>query len=268
MDWIFLSAAAGFGLLWGSFLNVVIYRLPKTDIAGLRQRTPYTLTYLAFPLSFCPRCKESIAPWCNIPVLSYLLLGAKSKCCREPISWVYPVIELCGAGMFVLAFLLSDGLLNALLAIVFMSLLLVNAAIDWQRFYLLDIITYPLLWIGLVANIDARFALLSDAVWGAAGGYVVMAVFSWIFSRLIGQRAMGMGDYKLFAALGAWLGWQLLPMVLFLAAITAVIFGGCRRLIRGRGRHVPFGPSLSLAGVLMLFFGEEIMLAYWKFILQ
>lgn len=266
MDWFFWLVAGGFGLLWGSFLNVVIYRLPRIDIAGLRRNTPHTLSYLAWPLSFCPHCKKGIPPWYNIPLLSYLILGGSSKCCRQPISWLYPAIESCGALIVIAAFVAAAGWLDALLIIVFLSILLVNSVIDARRFYLLDILTYPLLWLGLLANIDARFALLPDAVIGAAGGYVVLAVFSGLFSRIIGRQAMGMGDYKLFAALGAWLGWPMLPMLLFLAALLGIAFSGLRTLVRGRGSRIPFGPSLSLAGALMLFFGDEIMLAYWKFI--
>lgn len=266
MDIFFLALWGGLGLIWGSFLNVVIYRLPKIDIAGLRRRTPHTLTYLALPLSFCPQCKARILPWHNIPLLSYLLLGAKGKCCGARISWVYPAVEIGGAAIFIAALLTFRGWIDTALAIAFLSVLLVTAAIDWQRYYLLDILSYPLLWLGLLANIDARFTLLPHAVLGAAAAYAGIALFTALFSRIIGRRAMGAGDYKLFAALGAWFGWQPLPILLFVAALTAIFFAMLRRLIRGRGRHIPFGPGLAVAGASFILFGDDIMLAYWRFL--
>lgn len=268
MDWTFIAAVFGLGLLWGSFLNVVIYRLPKIDVAGLRRRTPHRLRYLAYPLSFCPHCRTSIPPWYNIPLVSYLLLAGRSKCCRRQIGWRYPLVEVSGALIFLAALFFFGSTVNAVFVILFLSLLLVNAIIDWQRFYLLDVLNYPLLWLGLLANIDARFALLPAAVLGAACGYVVLALLAWFFSRIIGQRALGMGDAKLFAALGAWLGWQFMPMLLFLAAVLGVVLAVVRRLWRPRGRYVPFGPALAIAGGLMLFLGDDIMLIYWRFVLS
>ena len=268
MSWVFLALAGGFGLLWGSFLNVVIYRLPQTAAAGLPGRGEHSLWYLAYPLSFCPHCKTPIAPWRNIPLLSYLLLAGRSHCCRQPISWRYPLTELAGALIFLLAFFAAATWLDFVLIVIFLSLLLVNAVIDWQRRYLLDILTYPLLWLGLLANIDARFALLPDSVLGAAGGYVALAFFAELFSRILKRRAMGMGDYKLFAALGAWLGWQPLPLLLFFAALTGLVMSALWWVLRFRSRYTPFGPALALAGALMLLAGDRIMLAYWQFILS
>lgn len=268
MTGLFAALAGVLGLLWGSFLNVVIWRLPKTRIAGLRRNTPYTLSYLALPLSHCPACKTPIKPWHNVPLLSYALLGGRSRCCGRRISWMYPVVELGGVGIVWLALAFSGGeWMNALLIGAFLSLLLVNAAIDWRRFYLLDVLSYPLLWLGLLANIDARFALLSEAVLGAAGGYAALALFAAVLSRVVGRTAMGMGDFKLFAAIGAWVGWQALPWVLFIGAVLGVVFGMARQLARGRGRHIPFGPALAVAGALMLLCGDAIQTAYWEFVL-
>lgn len=264
MEWFFIVVVFLFGLLWGSFLNVVIYRLPQIDIAGLRHRTPYRLRFLAFPLSFCPHCKAPIKPWHNIPLLSFLLLRGKSRCCRQPIGWSYPLVELSGGGIFLATLWFSTNWVDALFVAAFLSLLFVNAVIDWRRLYLLDVLTYPLLWLGLLANIDARFALLSDAVLGAVGGYVVLLLLSAALSGILGRRAVGMGDYKLVAALGAWLGWQALPMLIFLAALIGIALAVLRRF--WRRRHIPFGPALSIAAALMLFFGGDIMLAYWRFI--
>ena len=261
--WAFLAIVFAFGLLWGSFLNVAIYRLPLTDAAGLRTRTPHTLWFLAWPPSFCPHCKTRIKPWHNVPLLSFSLLRGRGKCCGQPIGAAYPLVEASGGVIFLAAVLLTRNWLDAALAIAFLSLLFVNAVIDWRRLVLLDILTYALLWLGLLANVDARFALLPDAVLGAALGYAGLTAFGWAVSRLMGREALGGGDPKLLAALGAWLGWQALPMLLFLAAVLGIGFAVLRRF--WRRRHIPFGPALALAGALMLFFGEEMMTLYWRF---
>lgn len=266
IDWLFIVSGIFFGLLLGSFLNVVVYRLPQTSASGLRSDNAPSLLYLAWPPSFCPRCKTPIRPWNNIPLLSFLLLGGRASCCREKIDWRYPLMELFGVVIVFAAFLRYQNSLDAAFVVVFLSMALVMSAIDCRRFYLLDILTLPLLWLGLLANIDARFALLPDAVLGAAGGYVFLAALVALCSLAIGRPAMGGGDFKLFAALGAWLGWQMLPMLLFVAAILGVFVGAGRRFSRGRWRRVPFGPCLAAAGTLMLFYGDEIMLMYWNFV--
>ena len=264
---LFTLAAVFFGLLLGSFLNVVIYRLPQTDAAGLR-KTDNTLFFLAWPMSFCPRCKAGILPWHNIPLLSFFMLRGRTHCCGKTIHWRYPLIETLGAVIVYIAVSHYRDPVDIILAITFMSLLLTASAIDWERFYLLDIITLPLLWLGLLANLDTRFALLPDAVIGAAAAYLFLFFINGSFSLLAKRQAMGMGDFKLFAALGAWLGWQPLPMVLFIAAVLGVILSTVHRIVRGRGRgkRIPFGPCLAAGGALMLLWGEKIMLAYWNFI--
>ena len=152
------------------------------------------------------------------------------------------------------------SLVDALLAIAFLSVLLVAAVIDLRRYYLLDILTMPLLWLGLLANVDSRFALLEDAVLGAAAGYLFLSTLSAVMSMVLKKRAMGGGDFKLTAALGAWLGWQMLPLLLFLAAVLGLFFAGWRYLRRGRARFIPFGLTLSLAGALLLFWGHDLMI--------
>ena len=266
LDPVFILALVFLGLLLGSFLNVVIYRLPQTKEAEVRSNTPYSLWYLAWPMSFCPHCQTPIKPYHNIPLFSFLLLFGKSSCCGQPIGWRYPLVELCGAVIVLAAWWHYDNLVDGVLVTVFLSVLMVAAVIDWQRFYLFDILTLPLLWLGLVANIDARFVLLPDAVAGAAGGYVVLALLTGVFSFFIKKRAMGNGDFKLLAALGAWLGWQPLPILVFIAAVLGLLLGAGRYLVRRRGRHLPFGPCLAAAGVVMLFWGDELMLAYWNMV--
>ena len=157
---------------------------------------------------------------------------------------------------------------DKLLAIIFFSTLLCLSVIDMQRFCLLDILTLPLLWLGLLVNLDARFALLPDAVIGAAVGYLSLAVLNFIFSLIIGTRSIGMGDYKLLAAIGAWLGWQMLPILLFIASIIGVMLGVFQRNVRTRTRYLPFGPCLSAAAIIMALTGDKLLLAYQQFILR
>lgn len=263
-DSFIIIALILFGFLWGSFLNVVIYRLPLIDIAGLRYRTPYTLMFLAWPLSFCPKCKKNIRPWHNIPVLSYLWLRGKGACCQTPIHIRYLFIELLGGVIVYAAYYYSQSPFEFACLFVLFSILLVASVIDLYRYYLLDILTLPLLWLGLLVNINDQFAVLSDAVLGAALGYVALFSIDYVFSIILKKQAMGMGDMKLMAALGAWLGWQDLPLLLFIGSILAIVLTGIRRLIRGRyKRQVPFGACLALAGVIMLLYGEVIMVHYW-----
>lgn len=261
---VFLAVVFAFGLLWGSFLNVAIHRLPLMDLAGLRRRTPYRLRFLAWPPSFCPQCGARIKPWHNIPLLSFALLGGRGKCCGKRIGISYPLVELSGGVLCLAAVTFTRNWVDAAFAVAFLSLLFVNAVIDWRRLRLLDMLTFPLLWLGLLANVDARFALLPDAVLGAAVGYVGLLVFGWLFSRAMGRQALGGGDPKLLAAVGAWLGWQPLPLLLFLAGVLGIGFALLRRF--WRRRRIPFGPALALAAALVLFFGDEMMVAYWRFI--
>lgn len=263
--WEFIAAGV-FGLLWGSFLNVVVYRLPQTDAADLGARRGRSLAFLAWPLSFCPRCGAPIPPWRNIPILSYLALGGKAPCCDSRISPRYPLGEILGAGTILWPLWHFGPGVDAALAAVFLSFLLVASAIDLQRRYLLDLLTLPLMWLGLLANIDSRFTLLPDAVLGAAGGYLGLWALGVVFSFVLRKKAIGEGDFKLLAALGAWLGWRDLPFLLFLASLLGVAAAAAAFVLRRRRRRwMPFGPFLSLAGALMLFYGDEIVFAYLDF---
>ena len=261
------AAAAAFGLLWGSFLNVVIYRLPQIDAAATGARRGRTLAFLAWPLSFCPKCSAPIPPWRNIPVLSYVFLRGKAPCCNSRISPLYPLGEILGAAAIVWPLAHFGPGVDMLLAAIFLSFLLAASGIDMQRRLLLDELTLPLMWIGLIANIDARFALLPDAVLGAAGGYLGLWALGGVFTFILQKRAMGGGDYKLLAALGAWIGWRDLPFLVFLASVLGVLAFVFRFLKRLRQKkkashYIGFGPCLSAAGALMLFYGDDILLAY------
>ncbi|MGU9951851.1 MAG: prepilin peptidase [Gammaproteobacteria bacterium WSBS_2016_MAG_OTU1] len=280
---IFAAVAGLFGLLLGSFYNVAIYRLPQITAAGIVDRGK-SFFFLCLPLSYCPRCQTPIAPLCNIPVFSFLFLRGRANCCGAPISWCYPLVELSGGLIAVIAALHFGPGVDFALAYVFMSILLIASVIDMRKYYLLDILTIPLLWLGLLANLDSRFALLSDAVLGAVGGYLGMSILAIAGATIFKRTAMGGGDFKLMAALGAWLGWQPLPLLLFFACIIGITYAFLHFIIRqtkkrrsGRTKNIKllrdftyerfyFGPALSLAGVVMLLYGDEITSSYWLFI--
>jgi leader peptidase (prepilin peptidase)/N-methyltransferase len=257
--------AALFGLLWGSFLNVVIYRLPRMQISGIVRRGK-PLAFLALPLSYCPHCEEGIKPYHNVPLISFLLLLGRAKCCGAPISIRYPLVEASGALIAAGSLAHFGWNLDALLAGIFLSILLVAAVIDLQRYYLLDTLTLPLLWLGLLVNIDSRFTSLEEAVLGATGGYLLMFGLAAAASFMLKKTAMGGGDFKLMAALGAWLGWETLFVLLFLAALFGLLLAGMRYLARGRAHRIPFGPALALAGAVMLFWGDKMILTYLSYI--
>ncbi|MGI9306691.1 MAG: prepilin peptidase [Gammaproteobacteria bacterium] len=278
---VFLAAAGLFGLLLGSFLNVAAHRLPQMEASGIVRRGK-PLSFLALPLSQCPHCATPIPPYYNIPLLSFIWLRGRTRCCQKPIGACYPLVEIGGALICLSAAAHFGKSLDFILAAVFLSTLLVASVIDMRKYYLLDVLTLPLLWFGLLVNLDARFALLPDAVLGAAGGYLGMRLLAGVSGAVFQQTALGGGDLKLTAALGAWLGWQSLPFLLFLACIIGLAFApvmhGLRYLARRRvsgdkrgffrsytKRRFCFGPALSLSGALMLFFGDDIIAAYWLF---
>jgi len=257
-----------FGLVVGSFLNVVIYRLPLMmerrwrqdccellEVAQEKQEGPLNL---ATPNSHCPSCKAAIKPWQNIPVLSYLLLRGKCANCAEPISARYPILELV-TGLMTLAlacrFDLSPALFGAAL---FTWALIALTMIDIDHQLLPDDITLPLLWLGLLFNLDATYVSLSDAVLGAVVGYLSLWSIYHVFKLLTGKEGMGYGDFKLLAALGAWLGWQMLPEVILMSSLVGAICGIALMFAKRRGREVPipFGPYLAIAGWLALLLGN------------
>ncbi len=262
------------GLLVGSFLNVVIYRLPlmmesrwRNDCCELleieteKQDSPMSL---ASPNSHCPHCKAAIPPWHNIPVLSYLILGGKCAQCGTRISPRYPLVELT-SGLMTMAlayhFAPSAALVGAML---FTWCLIALTMIDVDHQLLPDDITLPLLWLGLLFNLSGAFASLQDAVIGAMAGYLVLWGVYWLFKLLTGKEGMGYGDFKLLAALGAWLGWQALPLIILLSSLVGAICGIALMLIKSRGKEIPipFGPYLAAAGWIALLWGESLTTAY------
>ncbi|NOZ36495.1 MAG: prepilin peptidase [Gammaproteobacteria bacterium] len=274
------------GLIVGSFLNVVIYRLPimlkrgwkseclaflaeeeaKSPPPNGEQDTP--VFNLNTPRSRCPQCGHAIASWENIPVISYLFLGGRCAHCKTAIPLRYPAIELFTA-ILTLACAWHFGLsLNTAFAILLSWALIALAFIDLDEQYLPDSITQPLLWLGLLLNTQNLFTDLESAVIGAAAGYLILWSVYMLFKKLTGKEGMGFGDFKLLAMLGAWLGWQMLPAIILLSSIVGALIGifliASNR--HQRGIPIPFGPFLAAAGWIALLWGDNLNHAYLQWI--
>ncbi len=278
---LFVVVLSIFGLLVGSFLNVVIYRLPiilkrqwvlqskeyltevnEHKFSDLDQKQPRF--DLLIPRSTCPHCGTQISALQNIPIASYLLLGGKCRHCKTPISARYPIVEALTAAVFGFsAFMFGVDVLT-LGALLFSAMLIAMSGIDLDHKLLPDQLTYILLWSGLLINLIGGFTGLSDAVIGALAGYLSLWSVYWLFKLTTGKEGMGYGDFKLFAALGAWLGWQMLPLIIILAAVTGLVIGGGAMLIRKGDRQIPFGPYLAIAGWLAMFFGAQWVELYLR----
>lgn len=288
-----LSLAAGvvLGLLVGSFLNVVIYRLPimldrewRRQCQELAAATsgpdPVAVAVTADPTfnlltprSRCPGCGSLIRAWQNVPVLSWLWLRGRCAACGTSISARYPLVELITAllsGLVVWQF--GTGLAGAALLLLTWGLIALTV-IDLDHQLLPDAITYPLLWLGLLTsavmtgNLPNPFPELQSAVIGAAAGYLVLWSIYWVFKLITGKEGMGHGDFKLLAVLGAWLGYELLPLVILLSALSGALVGVALIAIQGRDRQMPlpFGPFLATAGLLALLWGSDLVDAYLNF---
>ena len=274
---LFGLVAALFGLVVGSFLNVVVHRLPVmlerqwrrqcaelTDTAPAAEAEPYSLVR---PRSRCPHCGHAIRAHENIPVLSYLWLRGKCSQCGRGISWRYPAVELLtGLLSFVVAWHFGFGL-NAMAALLFTWTLVALAFVDLETQYLPDNLTLPLLWLGLLVNLDNGFVPLGQAVIGAIAGYLSLWLVFHGFRLITGKEGMGYGDFKLFAAFGAWLGWQQLPFIILAASLIGALTGLAMILWRGFDRRlpIPFGPFLCAAGWVSLLWGPQITQAYLRF---
>jgi leader peptidase (prepilin peptidase)/N-methyltransferase len=267
--WLLVTIAVLFGLIAGSFLNVVIHRLPRmleqrwrAECAELTGgQPPAAERYnLVTPRSSCPRCGHRITALENIPIVSYLALGGRCAACRAPISPRYPLVEaLAGAvaGYAAWCFGPSVALAGALL---FAWAMIALAFIDLDTFYLPDDITLPLLWAGLLLNTGAVYTDLRSAVIGAAAGYGALWALYWAYKLATGKEGMGYGDFKLLAAIGAWLGWKMLPLVILVSSLLGAAVG-LAMIVFARHRRdvpIPFGPYLAGAGLLALFHGEQI----------
>lgn len=273
------------GLLVGSFLNVVIHRLPKMmerdwadqckeflsdnqkisepSTSPSETREPFNLMV---PRSRCPHCGHKIKSWENIPVISYLMLGGKCSACKAKISARYPVIEIV-SGLLSIAVIYYVGFnWNGLAALVFTWALIALTMIDFDTYLLPDDITLPLLWLGLIVNSFAAFTDLPSALWGAIAGYLSLWSVYKLFKLLTGKEGMGYGDFKLLAALGAWMGWQMLPQIILLSSLVGAVIGISLIIIRGRDKNIPipFGPYLAIAGWIAFVWGDEINQTYLK----
>jgi len=268
-------------LLIGSFLNVVILRLPKAmhkewqqDCHLLltaseeldnqpEQATSPAIASLAWPASHCPSCETPLKPWHNIPVVSYVLLKGRCAYCKITISPRYPAVELITAllGLWV-AWILGPNL-NGFLGLILVYFLVALSFIDLDHKLLPDQLTLPLMWLGLVVSTFGVYASLHDAFWGAVAGYMSLWLVYWGFRLATGKHGMGYGDFKLLAALGAWIGWQALPMIVLIAAVTGIIVGVFLRFRKEKtDPHMPFGPFLAMGGLSYLLWGEQIWLIF------
>lgn len=270
---VFPWACLALGLCVGSFLNVVIYRLPKImqrdwelQCAELRGETPSKQEpfNLALPRSRCPSCAQPISALQNVPLLSYLVLRGKCAACGARISVRYPLIEaLSGVAGAYAAWRFGFGL-AAFAAMAFLWCMIALAFIDFDTQLLPDSITLPLVWAGLLLNLSGTFVDLASAVIGAVAGYLSLWCVYWGFRFATGKEGMGFGDFKLLAAIGAWLGWQMLPAVILLSACVGTLVGISLIVFARHGRNVPipFGPYLAAAGLIALFWGKQINQTY------
>ena len=276
--WYFYCALVVISLIAGSFLNVVIARLPVMMQRKWRQECCLLLQQkdplaegssapfnLLVPGSHCPHCAVPVRPVDNIPVVSFLFLKGRCRGCGGGISLRYPLIELTAAVLGLIVGMRYGLSWQTVVALAFSWSLLCLALIDWEHMLLPDSISLPLLWAGLLVNMFGLFTDLYSSLTGAMLGYVILWSTYMLFRTLTGKEGMGYGDFKLLAALGAWLGWQLLPFLLLFSALSACVVGLLQIFLSGGGRDtpIPFGPHLALAGFSGLVWGSESVLLPW-----
>ncbi len=270
-DQLFALSALVVGLVIGSFLNVVIHRLPRmmeadwraqcAELDGKPAPEDVGRYNLFIPASHCPACRAPLRMRDNVPLISYLLLRGKCAACGARISPRYPVVEGLTAVLSAwVAYRLGFGL-QGLLGLVLVWTLIALTFIDADTTLLPDSLTLPLLWLGLLANTANAFAPLRDAVIGAVAGYLVLWTIYWLFKLLTGKEGMGYGDFKLLAALGAWFGWQMLLPIALLSSVVGALVGILMMILARRGKDIPipFGPYLAVAGLVALLYGGELI---------
>jgi leader peptidase (prepilin peptidase)/N-methyltransferase len=266
------------GLLIGSFLNVVVWRLPKMldrewreearEVLGLPGETPLPTFNLMLPHSQCPHCGHRIRAWENIPVLSYLFLRGRCSNCTAAISKRYPLTELaCGLLSAFIAWHFGFGW-QACMALLLSWGLLTMSLIDAEHQLLPDVLVLPLIWLGLIVNSFTLFVPLHDALWGAVAGYMALWSVFWLFKLITGKDGMGHGDFKLLAMFGAWGGWQILPLTILLSSMVGAVVGVILLRLRNAktSTPIPFGPFLAIAGWIALLWGGQITDFYWQFV--
>ena len=262
------------GLLIGSFLNVLIYRLPKMlqrdwqaqarEILSLPIEAQGETFNLVLPCSRCPHCNHEIKPWENTPIISYLFLRGKCSACKAPISLRYPLIELsCGLLSAYVAWHFGFTWQTGAILILTWGLLAMSL-IDADHQLLPDSLVLPLLWLGLIVNQFGLFTTPADALWGAIAGYLSLWSVYWLFKLVTGKEGMGYGDFKLLAMLGAWGGWQILPLTILLSSLVGAVLGLIMLKLRNAetSTPIPFGPYLAIAGWIALLWGDQITGTY------
>ena len=273
LPWVVLA----FGLCIGSFLNVVIHRLPKMLERGWREECaelagqplePAQAYNLVVPRSACPKCGHRIGALENVPIASWLALRGKCSQCKTRISFKYPAVEaLAGLGAAYAAWRFG-ATTTALGAALFIWFTIALAFIDQETGLLPDTLTLPLVWVGLLVNLFNAFVSIQDAVVGAVAGYLVLWLVFWGYKLLTGKEGMGYGDFKMNAAVGAFLGWKMLPLVILLSSLVGLVFGALQMFAaRGKwdaGFRFHFGPYLAIAGIVAMFWGEPIVRWYLR----
>ena len=276
--WLRLLLVGGIGLCIGSFLNVVVHRLPRMlardwrqqafevirETEGERLPRPEEAYDLVKPRSHCPACGHMITGWENIPVVSYLVLMGRCRECDAHISMRYPLVEAFTGALSIVVLLQFGWGWATAWALIYTWGLIALTFIDFDRQILPDNITLPLLWLGLLVNTQGLFAPLTDAIYGAAAGYLALWTIYWAFKLVTGKEGMGYGDFKLLGAVGAWLGWQMLPLTILLSSFIGAIVGLALILFRrhDRAQPIPFGPFLAAGGWIALMWGDWINQQY------
>ncbi len=275
--WFFYTVIIFLGLTVGSFLNVIIYRLPvMLDREWTQQCHDYlqhdatdTETRaekfnLSYPPSTCPQCQHKIRAWENIPVISYIMLGGKCSHCKTPISIQYPLVETVTAILSVFVAWHFGATAQTMAALILTWSLVALTMIDAQKQILPDNITQPLLWLGIIVNIPKLFTSIESSVTGAIAGYLILWFIYHLFRILTGKEGMGYGDFKLLAALGAWMGWEMLPLIIVLSSVVGAIIGIAMIVFRkhDKGVPIPFGPYLAIAGWIAFLWGPQITRAW------
>ena len=274
---VFALTVVVLGLLVGSFLNVLVYRLPKMMMRDWRSQAREVLEMpaeeqadtfnLLLPNSSCPHCGHEIRPWENIPLLSWLFLRGRCSSCQGPISKRYPLVELAGgvlAGVIAWQYGVSW---DTLAMLVLTWGLLAMSLIDADHQILPDVLVLPLLWLGLILNSFGMFVSLTDAFWGAVIGYMSLWSIFWLFKAVTGKDGMGYGDFKLLALLGAWGGWQILPLTILLSSLVGAVLGVIILRVQRNSlsKPIPFGPYLALTGWIALIWGDQITSGYLQY---
>ena len=283
--WFYLTTAGLISLCIGSFLNVVIYRLPlmmqrewqsecrlllEDELTGNKPKQaninePFNLVK---PNSTCPKCKTAIKPWQNIPIISWLILKGKCASCSNPISARYPAVELITALLSLIVAYSFGSTEQALLYIFVTWILVALTFIDIDHMLLPDQLTLPLVWLALIASVMGYTITPTDAIIGAACGYLSLWSVFWLFKLLTGKEGMGYGDFKLLAVFGALLGWQSLLTIILLSSVVGAIIGIALLSIQGKDKAtpIPFGPYLAIAGWITMLWGNQIQGAYFNLI--